>query len=159
MAGEVLDWNDLSGVPVHVAGQGRLAGTVENFHYDPSTQSIYALRVRTRLDGSRVLLTSAIATIDGTGVTIANENMLIDETNAGPIYQLPLGSQLVGSRVIDEQGHELGTISNLLLGIYPPIAMRISAFEVGRGRSRRISAHAITRIDEGTLTVMAQGAL
>lgn len=156
MADELLYWSELPGKPVQMAGQGRLAGTIEDFHYDPSTQSVYALRVRTRLHGSRVLLASAIAAIDRDSVTIVNENMLIDETNAGPIYQLPLGSQLIGARVLNEQGEELGTISNLLLGIYPPVALRISVIEIGRERNRRISAHSITRMDDSTLTVMAR---
>jgi uncharacterized protein YrrD len=154
MAGEFLYWDELLGRPVQVAREGREAGQIEDFYYDPATQSIYALRVKTRLNGPHILLASAIAAIDSNGVTIANENMLIDETNAGHIYSLPLGQQFIGSRVISEQGRELGAVSNLLLGVYPPIALRISAFELGWQGGRRISAHAIISIDRGVLTVM-----
>lgn len=154
MAGGFMYWSDLQGKTVQIAGQGRQAGTVEDFFYDPETQSIYALRVKTRLNGQRALLASAISAIESDGVTIANENMLIDESNAGHVYHLPLGNQLLGSRVVSEQGSELGTVSALLLGVDPPISLRISSFEVGRPRGRRISAHALTSIYRDTLTVM-----
>jgi sporulation protein YlmC with PRC-barrel domain len=150
-------WNELLGEPVQVLGQGRQAGQISDFYYDPETQSVSALRVRVRLSGPRVLLTSAIAALDRDGVAIENENMLIDETNTGHLTQLPLGSQLIGSRVVNEQGDELGNVSGLLLGINPPIALRISAFEIGRQRARRIPAQAITRIEGSTVTIMDQG--
>lgn len=159
MAGEFMYWNNLLGKPVHVAGQGRQVGTVGDFYYESETQSICALRVKTMLHGWRVLLASAIATIDRSGVTIANENMLIDQANAGHLSQLPLGSRFVGYRVVDVKGHELGQVSNLVLGVYPPVALRISSFEVGRRRGPRISAHAITHIEDGTLTILEQKGL
>jgi sporulation protein YlmC with PRC-barrel domain len=157
MASEFLSWGELSDRPVNVAGQGRQIGLVDNFYYNPETQSIPSLRVKTRLNGSRVLLASAIAIIRRDGVTVANENMLIDEANAGHLYHLPQGRQLLGARVISEQGHELGVVDELLLGIYPPIALRISAFEIWHPRKRRISAQAILRIGHDTLTIAEQG--
>jgi sporulation protein YlmC with PRC-barrel domain len=156
MAGEFLYWDDLRGKPINIAGQGRQAGTVEDFYYDPVTQAIKALRVNTALSGRAVLLSSAIASIDQNGVTIANENMLINEDNAGPIYQLPPGRDLLGFRVVTEGGRELGRIRSLLLGIYPPVALRIAAFELGERGSSRISAHEITSIGENELTVIEQ---
>ena len=158
MASGSMYWNDLLGKPVQLSGQGRKAGVVEDFYYDPDTQSIAALRIKTTLYGPRVLLTSAIAALDQDGVTIANENMLIDETNAGHLSQLPLGSRFASSRVVSEQGHEIGTVSTILLSIYPPSALHISSFEVRQQRHRRISAHAITRIQGDTLTIMEQEA-
>lgn len=154
MAGEFLYWSDLLDQPVYVSDQGRQVGRVNDFYYDPETQAIAALRIVTSLQGSCVLLASAIMVIDVRGVTIVNENMLIDETNAGHIYQLPLGQQLIGVRVVNEQGHEIGVVSRLLLGIYPPVALRISALELGYRPARRISAHSILRIERGTLTIM-----
>lgn len=156
MANEVLYWSDLINQPVQIAGQGRLAGRIVDFYYDPDGQSIPALRVVTGLYGSRVLLSSAIQTIGADGVTIANQNMLIDETNAGHLYHLPLAEQLIGASVVNERGQELGAVSQVLLGIYPPVALRISALEVGRHPARRISAHEILRIERGKLTVIEQ---
>src|SRR5690242_11651569 len=56
MAGEFLSWSELVDRPVYVAGQGRQAGLVDDFYYDPETQSIPALHIKTRLNGPRVLL-------------------------------------------------------------------------------------------------------
>lgn len=156
MASEFLYWDDLFDSPVKIAGQGRQAGSVEDFYYDPTTQAIPALRVKTALHGWRVLLSSAIESIESDGVTVANEQMLIDEANAGHLSQLPLGHQLIGYRLVSERGREIGTVSNLLLGIVPPAALRISALEIGRRHGRRISAHAITAIGNGTLTIIEQ---
>lgn len=154
MASEFMYWNDLRGKPINIAGQGRQAGVVEDFYYEPESQSVNALRVKVSLSDSHILLSSAIASIERDGITIANENMLISEANAGPIYQLPLGNQLVGSRIVNAQGRALGAVRNLLLGVNPPVALRISALELDDKRGTRLSAHAITNIDEGTLTVM-----
>ncbi|HEX7737419.1 MAG TPA: hypothetical protein VF458_21405 [Ktedonobacteraceae bacterium] len=156
MAGEFLSWSELSGRPVYVAGQGRQAGLVDDFYYDPETQSVPALRVRTRLNDPRVLLASAIAVINQDGVTVVNENMLINEANAGHLYHLPRSRQLLGARVVSEQGRELGTADNLLLGIYPPVALRIAAFEIWRPRKQRIAAQAILHIEHNTLIIAEQ---
>jgi len=154
MASEIMYWYDLRGQPIILARQGREAGTIEDFYYDPGTQSINALRVNAGLDGYRILLSSAIGSFERDGVTIANEGMLIDEANAGPVYQRPLGHRLVGFSVLNESGHKLGTVRNLLLGIYPPAALRIAGFELDDRRGTRISAHAITDFGEDALTVM-----
>jgi sporulation protein YlmC with PRC-barrel domain len=156
MAGDILSWNDLSGRPIILAGQGRLAGTIEDFYFEPGTASINALRVRTRLHGFRILLPSAIQSLNREGVTIANEHMLIDEANAGPIYQLPTGNRLPSFTVVTESGSVLGTVRDILLGIYPPVALRISAFELADRRGTRISTHEVTGFSDNGLTVMNQ---
>jgi hypothetical protein len=58
--------------------------------------------------------------------------------------------------VVSERGQELGTVSQVLLGIYPPVALRISSLEIGRRPARRISAHEILRIERDKLTVIEQ---
>ncbi len=158
MASEFMYWDDLHGKPVSPVGQGRQCGTIEDFYYDPETQAIYALRVNAGLRGLCVLLSSAIVSLDQSGVMIASEWQLIDEDNAGPVYQLPRGDDLIGFHIISEQGHELGSVHGLLLGIYPPIALRISAFELDDRHASRVSAHEITSFGEGTLTVIEQEA-
>lgn len=156
MADEFMYWNDLRGKPVLVARQGRQAGMVEDFYYDPGTQAISALRVNAGLRGHRILLPSAISSIERAGVTIANPEMLIDEANAGPIYQLPTGHSLLGFRILTERGDPVGTVRNLVLGVYPPVALRISSFELEDRRARRISAHEITSFRDDSLTVIDQ---
>ncbi|HEY1351493.1 MAG TPA: hypothetical protein VGF67_17880 [Ktedonobacteraceae bacterium] len=156
MADDYLFWSELDAKPVLIAGQGRQAGSVEDFYYDPGTQAIGALRVRTVLHGYRILLPSAIQSLGRAGVTIANPERLIDEANAGPIYQLPTGNRLRGSRILTERGELVGCVRDLVLGIYPPVALRISSFELEERRTRRVSAHEIIGFGDGSLTVLNQ---
>lgn len=154
MANEFLYWHELRGKPIKIANQGREAGIIEDFYYEPETQSINSLRVHASLYGYRILLPSAISALDRSGVTIANENLLIPEDNAGPIYQLPLGDRLIGFNVHTERGQELGVVRQILLGISPPVALRIAALDLDGTRHLRISAHEITHFEDGALSII-----
>jgi uncharacterized protein YrrD len=154
MANTFIHWNDLRGKAINVNGQGRQIGLIENFYYEPSTNSINALRVNAGLKGYRILLSSAIASLSRDGATIANEHMLIDEANAGPVYQFPLGDSLIGNPVSTEKGEDLGTIRDVLLGISPPVALHILAFELTGGTRQRVSANEIASFGEATVIVM-----
>src|SRR5207245_2984522 len=99
------------------------------------TNSVYALRVKTGFLGFKALAASAISTIDLGAVTVANEQMLIDESNGGDLTQLPLGSNLLASKVLSESGTLLGTVGNLLLATYPPVALHIATFRSAGGRT------------------------
>lgn len=157
MATDVLSWSDLRGKQVTQVDQGRdQYGIIEDFYYDTETRAIYALRVNARLAGYRVLLSSAIRSIGREGATVVNANMIIPEDNAGPVYQFPRGSQLIGFEVLSEQGERLGVVRNIILGIYPPVALRIAAIDLGGGV--RISASEITRFSEGKLSIIEQAA-
>ena len=152
MASEYMYWDELRGQPINIAGQGRQIGHVEDFYYEPDAASIKGLRVNAGLSGSRILVTSAIAALGRDGVTIANENMLIDETNAGDHSHLPLGSLLRGLSVIT-QDRDLGAVGRLLLGISPLVALRLAAIEL-EGSHTRIAAHAIARFGINDLRLL-----
>ncbi|MGZ6367048.1 MAG: PRC-barrel domain-containing protein, partial [Ktedonobacteraceae bacterium] len=81
----IRNWFDLRGLPVNITSEGRSVGTVEDFYYKAGTNAIYALRIKTRLSGYMALATSAISTIDKNAVTIASQEMLIDESNGGDL--------------------------------------------------------------------------
>src|SRR5216684_2774073 len=85
------NWLDLRGLPVTLPSEGRWAGIVDDFYYKEGTNAVYALRVKTGFLGFKALAASAISTIDLGAVTIANEQMLIDESNGGDLTQSPLG--------------------------------------------------------------------
>ena len=78
--------------------------------------------------------------------------MLIDEANAGALYQSLRGDRLRGFSVT-EQGRDLGKVANLLLGISPPVALRIAAIEL-EGSRARIAAHAIARFGTDELRIL-----
>jgi uncharacterized protein YrrD len=150
------NWFDLRGLPVKIHSEGRSVGTVDDFYYQADTNAISALRIKTGLSGFKVLAASAINSIDQNAVTIASQEMLIDESNSGDITELPLGNNLPGYSVLSESGTSLGTIEGVLLATYPPVALRISAFQLGRGKT--FSAMEVTKFGRNELYILDKAA-
>lgn len=152
----IRNWFDLRGLPVYIPSEGRNIGTVEDFYYKTGTNAIYALRVKAGFSGFKALAASAISTIERKAVTIANQEMLIDESNGGDMTELPLGNNLLGYTVLSESGTSLGTIENILLATYPPVALRIAALQLADGKS--FSAHEITSFGRNELYILDRAA-
>ena len=145
-----LKWSELQGKPVKIPTQGLTAGTIEDFYFEPDTQSIDSLLVRTRVNGDFALPATSIKTISADGVTIPNEQMM---TRTLP--PLPLGSTLPAHKIINEKGKDLGKVSEVWLGINPPVALRIAGVEVAdtRSRAKRFNSDAIQQYTDDTITV------
>ena len=152
----IRNWFDLRGLPVNITSEGRSMGTVEDFYYKAGTNAIYALRIKTRLSGYMALAASAISTIDKNAVTIASQEMLIDESNGGDLTELPLGNNLLGYDVLSESGNSLGTIESILLATYPPVALRIAAFKLAGGKT--FSAEEVTTYGRSELYILDKAA-
>ena len=152
----IRNWFDLRGLPVNIHSEGRSVGTVDDYFYQADTNAISALRIKTSLSGFKVLAASAISSIDQKAVTIANQEMLIDESNSGDITELPLGNNLLGYSVLSESGTSLGTIEGVLLATYPPVALRISAFQLARGKT--FSAMEVTKFGRSELYILDKAA-
>ena len=152
----IRNWFDLRGLPVNIHSEGRSVGTVDDYFYQADTNAISALRIKTSLSGFKVLAASAISSIDQKAVTIANQEMLIDESNSGDITELPLGNNLLGYSVLSESGTSLGTIEGVLLATYPPVALRISAFQLARGKT--FSAMEVTKFGRSELYMLDKAA-
>ena len=148
----IRNWFDLRGLPVNIPSEGRSVGTVEDFYYKVGTNAIYALRIKTGLSGYMALAASAISTIDKNAVTIASQEMLIDESNGGDLTELPLGNNLLGYNVLSESGNSLGTIESILLATYPPVALRIAAFQLAGGKT--FSAEEVTTYGRSELYIL-----
>ncbi len=149
-------WFELRGLPVTIPGEGRTVGTVEDFYYKDGTNAIYALRVKTGLSGFKALSASAISTIERNAVTVASEQMLIDESNGGDLTDLPLGSNLLSYKVLSESGASLGTIENILLATNPPVALRIAAFQLAGGKT--FSAQEVTAYGKDVIFILDKAA-
>jgi hypothetical protein len=152
----IRNWFDLRGLPVNIPSEGRNAGLVEDFYYKAGTNAIYALRIQTGLSGFKALAASAISTIDQNAVTIASQEMLIDESNGGDLTELPLGNNLSGYTVLSESGRYLGTIEGIQLAIYPPVALRIAAFQLASGKT--FSAEEVTNYGRNELYILDKAA-
>jgi hypothetical protein len=125
---------------------------VDDFYYKVGTNAIYALRIKTGLSGFKALAASATSTIERNAVTVISQEMLIDESNGGDLTELPLGNNLLGYSVLSESGTLLGTIENILLATYPPVALRIAAFKLAGGKT--FSAEEVTSYGRGELYIL-----
>jgi uncharacterized protein YrrD len=152
----IRNWFELRGLPVTIPGEGLRAGTVDDFYYKVGTNAIYALRVKTRLYGFKALAASAISTIEQKTVTVASEQMLIDESNGGDITELPLGNNLLAYKVLNESGSTLGTIENIFLATNPPVALRIAVLQLKGGKT--FAAKEITKYGRGELYILDKAA-
>lgn len=162
--GETIKWSALRGMNVQILSEGRSAGVIEDFYIKvktygqaiENTASIYALKVRTRVEGALALPASAIETIGPDAVIVKNTEMLARE-----LPPLPPGSGLIGRKVVGENGRELGTISEIWLGIVPPSALRIAGFELANHdkrsqRRRGFTANSVVRYEEDGIVVQEQ---
>ncbi len=148
----IRNWFDLRGLPVTIPSEGRSVGIVDDFYYDAGSNAIYALRVKSGLSGFKALAASAISTIAQNAVTVASEEMLIDESNGGDLTDLPLGNNLLSYKALSESGNSLGTIENILLATNPPVALRIAAFQLAGGKI--FSAEEVTSYGRGELFIL-----
>jgi sporulation protein YlmC with PRC-barrel domain len=153
----VRKWSELRGLNVMIPSEGKKAGTVDDFYFDAESSEIYALRIKIGLGGYRALTSNAISTIGPDSVTVANPQMLIDERHDGRLPVLRLGTSLPSYKVLSESGTFVGTVGNILLAIDPPVALRITGFELAGGRRNQIfSAHEIISYGHDVITILDQ---
>jgi len=152
----IRSWFELRGLPVMIPSEGRRVGTVEDFYYKLETNSVYALRVKVGILGYCALTANAISSIARDAITIASDTMLIDESNDGQLSQLPRSGSLLSGKVKSESGRELGTVSDILLDTYPPVALRIVAFRLGGGKT--ISAGEVTDYNGSEILILDKAA-
>ena len=152
----IRNWLDLRGLPVTIPREGRRVGTVDDFYYKEGTNGVYALRVNAGIYGFKALASSAISTIERNAVTVANAEMLIDESNFEELSELPLGNGLYNFKVLSESGSLLGMVANIFLGTYPPVALRLAAFQLAG--SKTFSAEEVTRYGNDEMYILDQAA-
>ena len=149
----IRKWSALQGLKVAIPSEGKNAGTVEDFYFQPGTNSIYAFSVRTRLAGIKALPANVIKDIVNDAVIIDSERMLTTR-----IPPFPLGSSLLNSTVKGENDKEAGTITEILIGIVPTNALRVVGYEVKDNSSRSnrrkiLSADAVAHYDEKLIVI------
>ena len=149
-------WTDMRGIAVTIPAEGKTVGTVEDFFFDTESNEVYALFVKAGVYGYRALTSNAISTIERDAVTIANDQMLIDPNHDGRLGALYLGHELLSYKVKDEKGNQLSTVSDVVLATYPPVALRVAAFESASGRT--IDANEVAVYERDAIVLMAQAA-
>ena len=148
----IRKWSELQGLKVALPSEGKNVGTVEDFYFQPGTNSINALSVRTRLTGIKALPSNVIKEIVNDAVIIDSEQML---TKRIPPY--PLGSSLLNCTVKGENDKGTGTIAEILIGTVPTNALRVVGYEVVEGnrskRSKVLDADAVIQYDEKVIVI------
>ncbi len=138
----IRKWSELRGMKVAIPSEGKNAGTVEDFYFQPGTNSINALAVQTRLAGIKALPANVITDIVNDAVIIDSELMLTTR-----IPPFPLGSTLLNSTVKGENDKEVGTISEVLIGTIPVNALRVVAYEMTDKSNRHSNRHKVLDAD------------
>jgi uncharacterized protein YrrD len=138
----IRKWSELQGLKVAIPSEGKNAGTIEDFYFQPGTNSIYAFSVHTHLAGIKALPANVIKDIVNDAVIIDSELMLT--TRIPPFL---LGSTLLNSTVKGENDKEVGTITEVLIGTIPVNALRVVGYEVTEKSNHRSNRHKILGAD------------
>ncbi len=139
----IRKWSAMYKMPVYIPVAGRNAGWVEDFYFKRETNAIYALLISTRVEGERAVPVTGIQEVSENNVSLINEEMMTRS-----LYQLPLGSTIMGQKVVGENGNEVGTVGDVYVNVARPLAMHIEAFELGRSNGRRPSHARIFSADD-----------
>ncbi|MBV9230030.1 MAG: PRC-barrel domain-containing protein [Chloroflexi bacterium] len=134
-------WSDLQGLAAVTIDTGTKVGTIDDFYFDPQTNAVYALLIKTGLFARRALKSDAINAIGLDAVTFANENALIKENSDSQLEKMLSGHSLLAYRVLSEGGNVIGTVGNVLLDTTKPTELHIAAFELAGGLRAHISGH------------------
>ncbi len=132
-------WSDLHNIAIVTIDSGKKVGTLEDFYFEPRTNSVYALYIKTGVFGHRALKASTINAIGTDAITFADENNLIEEKNDELLSTLPLGRALLTYKVLSEGGTVVGTVGNVLFDTSVPANLRVIAFELSGGIRNKLS--------------------
>ncbi|HEY4386385.1 MAG TPA: PRC-barrel domain-containing protein [Ktedonobacteraceae bacterium] len=148
----VKKWSQLQNIKVYVSSAGKTAGTIEDFYFKPESNGVDAFQVRSRLGDLFTLPISKIQKFTDDALVIETEQMMGRRPSP-----YPLASSLIGNKVQDEKGNEIGTISGILLNTEPIVATRVAAFELsGNDRGKSFSADAIVHYEKNLFTLQDQ---
>ncbi|GAC1400372.1 MAG: hypothetical protein NVS4B12_17880 [Ktedonobacteraceae bacterium] len=132
-------WSDIHNIALVTIDTGKKVGTLEDFYFEPRTNSVYALYVKTGVFGHRALKTSSVNAIGTDAITFTDESSLIEEKEDALLSTLPLGRALLTYKVLSEGGTVIGTVGNILFDTSTPANLRVTAFELAGGLRNRLS--------------------
>ena len=134
-------WSELHNIAIVTIDSGKKVGTLEDFYFEPRTNSVYALYVKTGVFGHRALRSTTINAIGTDAITFADENNLIEEKADELLSTLPLGRALLTYKVLSEGGTVVGSVGNVLFDTSVPASLRVIAFELAGGLRNKLSGH------------------
>lgn len=132
-------WPALHGIAVVALSDGKKIGSCDDFYFEPQTQRIYALRVKTGLLSHKVIPVASINAIGQDAITIPTGEALRNESDDARIATLISGEALHQYRVMSTGGTLVGTLRNVLLDTRTPNGLRVAAFELSGGLREQLS--------------------
>src|SRR5437016_2744639 len=106
-------WSEFRNLAVVALDTKIKVGTVDDFYFEPETNAVRGLRVKTALSGYRALPANFINEIKKDVITTDSAVMVIEEDHDRRLSQLPLGHSLLSRKVIGENGRVVGTVGNI----------------------------------------------
>lgn len=153
-------WTELSGLAIVSLADGKKLGSSEDFFFEPATQNVYGIRVKTGMLGHRVLLTTSISSIGQDAITTTNEEQLISESELKNMPTVVAGRNLDSYKIMSESGTVVGKLGNVLIDVSVPNHLRIASFELTGnlfqqigGRYHTFSADRVIRYGEDVLVI------
>ena len=153
-------WTELSGLAIVSLADGKRLGACDDFFFEPATQHIYGLRVKTGMLGHRVLLTTSINSIGQDAITTANEEQLISESELKSLPTVVAGRNLDSYKIMSESGTIIGKLGNVLIDTSIPNNLRLASFELAGnliqhigGRYHTFAADRVVRYGADVLVI------
>ncbi len=134
-------WSDIQNIAIVTIDSGKKVGTLEDFYFEPRTNSIYALYVKTGVFGHRALKSTDINAIGTDAITFADESKLLEEKEDALLPTLPLGRVLLSYKVLSEGGTVVGSVGNVVLDTSAPAQLHVVAFELAGGLRNKLTGH------------------
>jgi uncharacterized protein YrrD len=131
-------WSELHGIAVISVADGKKIGTCDDFYFDPNTQSVYALLIKTSLFGHKVLPVSYLSAFGQDAITIASEEGLRGKSEDERVATLVSCQSLHSYKVMSSSGTLVGTVGDVLLDTSTPTTLKITAFEFTRNLRERL---------------------
>jgi uncharacterized protein YrrD len=143
---------------VSVSGAEKL-GTVEDVYIDPNRQTALGLRVKRggMLSKAEAVLLSDVHSIGLDAVTVPDGSRLNAESKFPQFANSLLAGTIIGSRMLTEHGHQVGTISDLDIdfetGAITAYVLSGSLLDRWRKENHTVPASAIKSIGEKLVVV------
>jgi uncharacterized protein YrrD len=131
-------WSELKGIAVVSLADGRKVGTCDDFYFEPDTQRVYALRIKTGLLSHKFLPAANISAIGNDAITTPDEELLLKELADERKATIVSGENLGNYRVMSVSGTIVGTIGSVLLDTSTPNEPHLATFELTGGLLERL---------------------
>lgn len=156
-----MKFGDLKGQPVVSTANAQKLGTVDTLLVDPQDQTVLGLRIRTTgfVVRREAVLLGDIHSFGADAITVSDASKLNRQDTLAPLKDKPDLGIILGARVLDEAGSELGSVSDIDFdessGTITDYILSSNVIDRIRGHEHVIPAAGIKSIGNGMIVVAA----